>query len=79
MGGSKLKNIIGVRFRQQSRIYFFDPGDNDIKVGDHVIVETSQGQDYAEVVIAKREIKDENLKKHLKKEQNHGEQDRLFW
>ena len=62
-----MKNIIGVRFRQQSRIYFFDPGDNDIKVGDHVIVETSQGQDYAEVVIAKREIKDENLKKPLKK------------
>ena len=62
-----MKNIIGVRFRQQSRIYFFDPGDISLEVGDHVIVETSQGQDYAEVVIAKREIKDENLKKPLKK------------
>lgn len=35
--------VIGVRFRTAGKIYFFNPGDFQVKVGDHVIVETSRG------------------------------------
>ena len=31
--------VIGVRFRAAGKIYYFDPADRQIKIGDHVIVE----------------------------------------
>lgn len=34
--------VIGVRFRAAGKIYYFDPADRQIKIGDHVIVETCQ-------------------------------------
>lgn len=33
--------VIGVRFRQAGKVYYFDPLDMDIKRGNHVIVETA--------------------------------------
>ena len=30
-------NVIGVRFRAAGKIYFFDPLDLEIEIGDHVI------------------------------------------
>ena len=38
--------VIGVRFRQAGKVYYFDPLDMDIKRGDHVIVETARGVEY---------------------------------
>ena len=35
--------VIGVRFRRAGKIYFFDPAQMDIEVGQHVIVETARG------------------------------------
>ena len=37
MGGSKLKNIIGVRFKKLGKIYFFNPNGLDVKKGNNVI------------------------------------------
>lgn len=34
--------VIGVRFRQAGKIYNFSPADFQVKVGDHVIVETAR-------------------------------------
>lgn len=62
-----MKTIIGVRFRKPGKIYFFDPGDIKIERGINVIVETSQGQEFGEVMIANREIPDEKLSAPLKK------------
>ena len=39
MGGSKLKNIIGVRFKKLGKIYFFNPKNLKVHKGDKVIVE----------------------------------------
>lgn len=47
-------NVIGVRFKPAGKTYYFDPLDFDIKQGDSVIVETSRGIEYGEVVRAKR-------------------------
>ena len=56
MGGNKLKNIIGVRFKKLGKIYFFNPKNLKVKKGDKVIVETSQGEEYGEVMIENRQL-----------------------
>ena len=61
-----MKNIIGIRFKKPGKIYFFDPGENKVEKGDHVIVETSMGQEYAEVIIPNRLMDEEKITKPLK-------------
>ena len=48
--------VIGVRFRAAGKIYYFDPADSQIKIGDHVIVETARGIEYGYVVLGNREV-----------------------
>ena len=48
--------VIGVRFRAAVKIYYFDPADRQIKIGDHVIVETARGIEYGYVVLGNREV-----------------------
>ena len=62
-----MKNIIGVRFKKLGKIYFFNPKNLYIKKGDKVIVETAQGEEYGEVVIANRKVEDEKIIEPLKK------------
>lgn len=58
--------IIGVRFRTAGKIYFFDPGELEIKQGDHVIVETARGIEYGTVVGDPREMEEEKVTQPLK-------------
>ena len=62
-----MKNIVGVRFKKLGKIYFFNPKNLKIKKGDKVIVETSQGEEYGEVIIPNRAIEDDKLLIPLKK------------
>ena len=48
--------VIGVRFRAAGKIYYFDPADRQIKIGDHVIEETARGIEYGYVVLGNREV-----------------------
>jgi len=59
-------NVIGVRFKPAGKTYYFDPLDFDIKQGDSVIVETSRGIEYGEVVMSKKTIDNDQFKKPLK-------------
>ena len=67
MGGNKFKNIIGVRFKKLGKIYFFNPKGLKVKKGDKVIVETTQGEEYGEVMIPNRFVNDEKIVAPLKK------------
>lgn len=58
--------IIGVRFRNAGKIYFFDPQDNNIEKGQHVIVETARGVEYGLVVIGNRAVEDDRVIQPLK-------------
>ena len=62
-----MANIIGVRFKKAGKIYFFDPNGKQIKQGEHVIVETSMGMEYGEVVISNRQLPQEKIVAPLKK------------
>lgn len=59
-------NIIGVKFKAAGKTYYFDPLDLDIKEGGNVIVETSRGIEYGRVVIGRKEIDEDGVKKPLK-------------
>ena len=38
-----MEMVVGVRFRNVGKIYYFNPKNYKVKVGDHVIVETARG------------------------------------
>ena len=62
-----MKNIIGIRFKKLGKIYFFNPKGLKVRKGDKVIVETSQGEEYAEVLIPNRYVEDDKIVAPLKK------------
>ena len=62
-----MKKIIGVRFKRLGKIYFFDPKWLEVKKGESVVVETSQGEEIAEVVVPNRMVQDEKIVAPLKK------------
>lgn len=58
--------VIGVRFRSGGKVYYFGPGELNIKSGEHVIVETARGVEYGYVVLGNREIEDGKVIQPLK-------------
>lgn len=61
-----MKEIVGVRFKSVGKIYYFSPGDIKANVGDHAIVETVRGVECGEIVIANRQIEDNQIASPLK-------------
>ena len=54
-------------FDRRERCIFFDPGDEQIERGEHVIVETAKGVEYGTVVVPNREMAEEKIVAPLKK------------
>ena len=61
-----MTKVIGVRFRQAGKVYFFSPGNLHIKKGDKVIVETARGVEFGSVVYPTKEVPDEDIMQPLK-------------
>ncbi len=61
-----MTKVIGVRFRNAGKIYYFDPINMPISAGDHVIVETARGIEYGFVVLGSREVDDSKVVSPLK-------------
>jgi len=59
--------IVGVRFKQMGKIYYFDPNGKKIDRGTGVIVETSRGVEYCTVEIPNKSIDDKDVIQPLKK------------
>lgn len=62
-----MADIIGVRFKNMGKLYYFDPDGHSFTRGDKVVVETSYGLDCGEVAMANREVDEKELVKPLKK------------
>ena len=56
----------GVRFKDAGKVYYFDPGDLDLKEGDCVIVETARGIEFGEVSFDAKEVDDSSVVAPLK-------------
>ena len=61
-----MTEIIGVRFKDVGKIYYFSPSGSKIECGNHVIVETARGIECGEVVIANRKVDEKKVKQPLK-------------
>ena len=61
-----MKKVISVRFKENGKSYYFDPGDAAIHTGEYVIVETARGVECGEVVQGVRELADAAVPKALK-------------
>ena len=59
-------DIIGVRFKPTGKTYYFNPLGFDIKEGSNVIVETSRGVEYGNVVIGRKQMSESSIVKPLK-------------
>ena len=61
-----MEMVVGVRFRNVGKIYYFNPKNYKVKVGDHVIVETARGVEYGRVVLEPRSVKEDEVVHPLK-------------
>ncbi|MCD8026512.1 MAG: stage 0 sporulation family protein [Clostridiales bacterium] len=61
-----MAEIIGVRFKEMGKVYYFDPLNNKLNSGDMVIVETARGLECGEVIIPNKTISDSELAHPLK-------------
>ena len=58
--------VIGVRFKNTCKVYFFDPGQIEFELGDDAVVETARGLEVGMVVQAAREVPEEMIVAPLK-------------
>ncbi|UCZ53292.1 stage 0 sporulation family protein [Bacillus shivajii] len=61
-----MHRVVGVRFKKAGKIYYFSPGEIDIKVDDYVIVETARGIEFGKVVIGIKEVDEKDVVLPLK-------------
>ncbi len=58
--------IVGVKFKNSCKVYYFNPNNEVFNVGEGVIVETARGLEYGEVAIKTTEVEDEKVMQELK-------------
>ncbi len=62
-----MTEVIGIKFKPEGRVYFFDPDGQTLNVGDYVIVETARGTECGTVAEANKNVSDDKIVKPLKK------------
>ena len=58
--------VVGVRFKDTGKMYYFDPKDNKVQKGDSVIVETARGVECGVASTGVKEVADEEVVQPLK-------------
>jgi len=61
-----MTTVVGVRFREVGKIYYFAPGELVLKPGDNVIVDTVRGTEFGTIMIGNRQVEDEEIVQPLK-------------
>jgi len=59
-------DVVGVRFKGAGKVYYFNPSGIDLKVGDHVVVETGRGLEIGRVVISPKQVLASEITEPLK-------------
>lgn len=58
--------VVGIRFKKAGKVYYFDPGEIDLSMGNAAIVETARGVEYGDVVVAPKMVPDDEVVAPLK-------------
>lgn len=61
-----MTEIVGVRFKRAAQIYYFDPSDMRLEIGDNVVVETARGLAMGRIVVAPKEVTPDKVSEPLK-------------
>jgi cell fate regulator YaaT (PSP1 superfamily) len=61
-----MTTVIGIRFKDGGKVYYFDPKEFDPKIGEYVIVETARGMECGSVAMERGEIEDSSVVSPLK-------------
>lgn len=61
-----MTKVVGVRFRNAGKIYYFGPEGLDLEAGMHVIVETARGVEMGTVIFAPKDVENEKVVQPLK-------------
>ncbi len=61
-----MTKVVGIRFKPVGKIYYFNPENIALSVGDGAIVETSRGIEYGKVVLTDREVDEESFQMPIK-------------
>lgn len=59
--------VVGVRFRDRGKIYYFDPQDIQVNVGDRVLVETVRGIEMGHIAMGAKDVPESKLVLPLKR------------
>ena len=54
----KMVEVVGIRFKSSGKVYYFLPNGKTLHRGQYAIVETSRGQEYGEVAMGNKEVKE---------------------
>jgi len=60
-------NVVGIKFRSAGKVYYFDPGEFQLSLGDSVIVETARGMEFGTVTREAGAVKKSEIVQPLKK------------
>ena len=58
--------IVGIKFRNSNKVYYFDPVGIEFDEGDGVIVETARGQEFGTVSVPNRNVEEKEIVSPLK-------------
>ncbi|MDD6310579.1 MAG: stage 0 sporulation family protein [Firmicutes bacterium] len=61
-----MANVVGVKFKEAGKMYYFDPGDIEVVKGDNVIVETARGLEFGKVTQERTVVEESELVAPLK-------------
>ncbi|MGP1569614.1 MAG: PSP1 domain-containing protein [Eubacteriales bacterium] len=62
-----MKKVAGIRFKNASKLYYFDPDGLELKQGMNVVVETARGIEYGKVVVQEKDFDETKLSTQLRK------------
>lgn len=62
-----MAEVIGVRFKEVGKVYYFDPDNQKLHIGDTVIVETARGIECGKIAMENKEVGDDDIVHPLKK------------
>lgn len=62
-----MAEVVGIRFKEVGKVYYFDPDGMQFKKGDRAVVETARGVECGEIAMENREVDDSEIVKPLKR------------
>ena len=66
MEGNNMTDVVGVKFKDVGKMYYFSPGDNQVVMGDNVIVETARGLEFGTICRERTSVDESELVAPLK-------------